>query len=127
MWRWRQYVSSSALHTAPITAIPVYSTLRPELENQAAERRGEFKQQHGEVNNHALSQAIASDFKEAGQQLKPTPNKGFAWGIREAIWGSPKGQPADQTVHMPVRSQDEMKESPMEVVDTARSADRESG
>ncbi|KAK3056318.1 hypothetical protein LTR09_002825 [Extremus antarcticus] len=105
----------------------MYSTLRPELENQAAERRGEFKKQHGDGNEHALSQAIASDFKEAGQQLKPTPNKGFAWGIREAIWGSPKGQPVDKTVHLPTRSQEEMQESPMEVVHKAKSADREGG
>ncbi|KAK5175062.1 uncharacterized protein LTR77_000199 [Saxophila tyrrhenica] len=109
-----------------------YSTLRPELEKQQAERQGDFRQQHHDVNDKALSQAIASDFKEAGEQLKPTPTKGFAWGIREAIFGSPTthqkestSSQRESTVQIPARSQDELKESPREVIEKAESAKRE--
>ena len=102
-----------------------YSTFGPELRKQSAERRGESLDQYGIANDNAVSQAIISDFKEAGQQLKPAPTKGFAWGIREAIFGAPEGRQAAGIVQVPTRSDNEMKESPRELVEKAQSADRE--
>lgn len=67
-----------------------YTTLQPELEKQQAEQRGEFREKHTN-NDTIISQAIMSDLKEAKQQVEGD-SKGFAWGIREKIWGSPEGQ-----------------------------------
>ena len=67
-----------------------YTTLQPELEQQRAERLGEFHEQHPK-NDTIISQAIMSDLKEAKQQVEGD-SKGFAWGIREAIWGRSKEQ-----------------------------------
>lgn len=66
-----------------------YATFQPELEKQQAERTPEFQQQHNERDEEAISKAIASDLKEAKEQLEPEGSKGIAWGIREAIWGKP--------------------------------------
>lgn len=66
-----------------------YATFQPELEKQRAERTGEFQGQHPSQDDEALSKAIASDLKEAKEQLEPEGSKGIAWGIREAIWGKP--------------------------------------
>ncbi len=79
------------------------------------------------MNDKALSQAIISDLKEAGQQIQPTQSKGFAWGIREAIWGSPEGQQVVQAPKMPMRSQEEMKESPTEVLQKDAGTSRSNG
>jgi hypothetical protein len=85
------------------------------LEKQKAERLG-VEVQHQAGNDRALSQAIASDFREARQQLKPTEQKGFAWGIREAIWGPPKAEKGNTAVDIPMRSKEEMAESPQETL-----------
>lgn len=72
-----------------------YVTFQPELEKQRAERLGEFKEVHRDEeaqkrNDQQISQAIFSDFKEAKEEAKRLDGeKGFAWGIREAIWGKP--------------------------------------
>lgn len=73
-----------------------YTTLRPELEKQKDERLGQqIRDQHG--NDKVVSKAIIDDMREAGHQVD---TGGFAWGIREAIWGKPeKAQPARQTAN----------------------------
>jgi hypothetical protein len=63
-------------------------TFQPELEKQKSERDGDFKEQRP-TNDQAISQAIISDIKEAKHQVEGD-GKGFAWGIREAIWGPPE-------------------------------------
>ncbi|KAK3698913.1 hypothetical protein LTR37_016700 [Vermiconidia calcicola] len=71
--------------------LSAYSTFRPELEKQKAEQLGkldEFRSQHA-TNDNVISQAISSDLKEAREQVRGE-SKGFAWGIRQAIWGRPK-------------------------------------
>ena len=83
--------NSYALITEPLA----YTTLQPELEKQRAERRGEFYQEHPN-NDRVISQAIMSDLKEAKQQVEGD-SKGFAWGIREAIWGAFKGSRVEAT------------------------------
>lgn len=69
------------------------------------------------MNDKALSQAIISDLAEAKQQMQPSKSRGFAWGIREAIWGAPN---SDQSVSEPIiprRSKDEMKDNPSQVLE----------
>ena len=68
-----------------------YTAFQPEFEKQQAERRGEFKEQ-SQKNENVISKAIASDLKEATQQAQHE-TKGFAWGIREAIWGKSPSSP----------------------------------
>ena len=65
-------------------------TFQPEFEKQKSEQDGDFKEQHP-TNDRAISQAIISDIKEAQYQAEGD-GKGFAWGIREAIWGPPETQ-----------------------------------
>lgn len=36
-----------------------------------------------------------SDLKEAREQVNPTGKGGFAWGIRQAIWGNKGGENGD--------------------------------
>ena len=102
-----------------------YSTLRPELEKVRAERQGEYVAQHAEGDDKAISRAIMSDLTEARDQLKPTPTKGFAWGIREAIWGKPDEQSAAATtsVRVPIRSEQDMAKSPQESIERAKVVD----
>lgn len=77
----------------------MYTTLQPELVKERAEREGntgdlsKAHQQHQEQAEQAekdtiISRQMASDFREAGQQIKS--EGGFAWGIRQAIFGSGK-------------------------------------
>lgn len=57
--------------------------------------------QHGEKKDQdkAISQAIISDFKEAKEELTKTGNGGFAWGIRQMLFGGPSPKQAqDHTI-----------------------------
>ena len=73
-------------------------TFQPEFEKQKSEQDGDFKEQHP-TNDRAISQAIISDIKEAQYQAEGD-GKGFAWGIREAIWGPP-GTPKSSAAPAP--------------------------
>ena len=66
-----------------------WSTFQPALEQQRAERQGDFTKTHQQQDDEVISKAIMSDLKEAKEQVEPGEIKGFAWGIREAIWGKP--------------------------------------
>lgn len=60
-----------------------YSTLRPELEKQKAERLGLplDRKDYDTV----LSGQMRDDFREAGRELRN--EGGFAWGIRQKLFG----------------------------------------
>ncbi|KAF2723987.1 hypothetical protein K431DRAFT_301120 [Polychaeton citri CBS 116435] len=77
-----------------------YATFQPEFEKQAAERRGDFSHQHAsntEDSERALSKAIASDFREAGEQFRDTRRGGFAWGLRQMLAGKPDASAPNQS------------------------------
>ena len=78
-----------------LTFTAAYVTLQPEFEKQKSEQDGDFKEQHPK-NDQAISQAILSDMKEAEHQVVGE-GKGFAWGIREAIWGPSQAQQSTTT------------------------------
>lgn len=76
-----------------------YTTFQPELVKDRAEREGntgDFSKEHQQHEEQAeqaekdtiISRQMASDFREAGQQIKS--EGGFAWGIRQAIFGTGK-------------------------------------
>lgn len=70
------------------TAVAVF---QPELQQQQEERQGTFQAQHApavsEERRTVISDAIMSDLKEAANTVKKA-DKGFAWGIREALFSS---------------------------------------
>ena len=70
----------------------MYTTLQPELETIRAEREGEpLPPDHTilrNANDKVISDAITQDLKEAKEQvIQPG---GFAWGIRQWLFDSPK-------------------------------------
>lgn len=67
-----------------LSSSTVYTTFQPELENQKAERLGEFQHKRP-PRDKVISEAITSDLREAKQQV--TQPGGFAWGIRQMIFG----------------------------------------
>jgi hypothetical protein len=73
-----------------------WTTLQPALEQQRAEREGDFIKHHHQQDDDVISKAIMSDLKEAKEQMEPQESKGFAWGIREAIWGKPGKRKANE-------------------------------
>lgn len=89
------------IHTA-------YSTLRPELERQKVEQRGESYEKHP-GGDRIISEAIAADLKEAGQQVRRTGSGGFAWGIREAIFGKKGDQPPENGNKVTAKAKETMK------------------
>ncbi|KAK3713667.1 hypothetical protein LTR37_008361 [Vermiconidia calcicola] len=111
--------------------LSAYSTFRPELEKQQAERLGkldEFRKQHAS-DDYVISQAISSDLKEAREQVRGE-SKGFAWGIREAIWGQAKGKEPDGAVEAgetPLTSQQTGTKSSDEAVKRDDDANKRSG
>jgi len=81
-----------------------YTTFQPELVKERAEREGNTAifshahQRHVEEAERVekdtiISRQMASDFKEAGEQIKA--EGGFAWGIRNAIFGTRKAKNGD--------------------------------
>lgn len=80
-----------------IVRLPAYSTFAPALQEQQAERRGEFKAIHEPVvprsSETALSDAIRNDLRDARKELSETG--GFAWGIRQAIFGKSPQTPTE--------------------------------
>lgn len=79
--------------------LTAYSAFQPELVKERAEREGntaDFSKEHQQHTQQAeqaerdtvISRQMADDFREAGQQIK-SPG-GFAWGIRQAIFGTGK-------------------------------------
>ncbi len=69
------------------SSLTAYTSFQPELKQQRAERTGEFVEKHPK-NDKAISEAIMSDLNEAKQQVTGVEKGGFAWGIRQAIWGT---------------------------------------
>ena len=98
--------------------LTAYTTFRPELVKARAEREGntadfsQAHQQHMEEAEQAerdtiISRQMADDFREAGQQI--TSRGGFAWGIRQAIFGTGTSNGGSKTVEAkgePAKTQD---------------------
>ena len=68
--------------------LPAYATFRPELEKERQERLGTVVPGNPS-NDKVLSEAIISDIKEARREVETANKGGFAWGIRQAIFGKP--------------------------------------
>ncbi|CZT17275.1 uncharacterized protein RCC_03109 [Ramularia collo-cygni] len=68
-----------------------YTALQPALEEQQLAKEGTFGVQHNTVKDSetAISQAIQSDLKEAKEELTNAQKGGFAWGIRQMLFGGP--------------------------------------
>jgi len=67
-----------------------FSTFQPELKKKQEERQGIPHERNAAVENkdNVISQAILSDIREAQQKVtQTTGNRGFAWGIRNALFG----------------------------------------
>ncbi|KAK6428482.1 hypothetical protein LTR95_015375 [Oleoguttula sp. CCFEE 5521] len=103
----RGYAFAGTIIASAFAIMTVYTSLGPELARDAAERYGQPVQQRttGESESESddkdtvISRAIASDFKQAAEELKaPGKAGGFAWKIRERIWGSGKSEEAGVVV-----------------------------
>ena len=82
-----------------------YTALAPELKKQKEEREGvEFKDEHGNQAQHdtMISREIAKDFKEAREKVEAS---GFAWGIRQALFGKNPKHPANERPAQQVRAE----------------------
>ncbi|KAK6430474.1 hypothetical protein LTR95_013372 [Oleoguttula sp. CCFEE 5521] len=111
----RGYAIAGPIAATAFAFVTIYTSLGPELAKQAAERDGlpvdnvpASQSQDGENSRDTvISRAIASDFKQAAAELKaPAKPGGFAWKLRERIWGS--GKPNDGVVAM--TGEDEVQE-----------------
>jgi len=75
-----------------------YTTLRPELEAQQAERLGETHPQPAEKKyDTVISDQMREDFREAGKELGASDG-GFAWGIRKMFSKGPDAGEQEQRV-----------------------------
>jgi len=64
-----------------------YVTWQPELAKQREEHEGHFQNQHPRENHdHDISNAIMSDLREAGQQIRDERPTGFAWKLRQRLF-----------------------------------------
>ncbi|KAF2479048.1 hypothetical protein BDY17DRAFT_327849 [Neohortaea acidophila] len=77
-----------------------YTTWQPELVRIRAEQSGE-KLEQPPRNDKIISEAIMSDLQEAKQQVTEVQKGGFAWGIRQKLFGprertSESAAPRDQ-------------------------------
>nr|OQO17979.1 hypothetical protein B0A51_15901 [Rachicladosporium sp. CCFEE 5018] len=116
----RGYAFAGTVAASAFAILTVYTSLGPELAKQAAERDGQRIE--GLVATHdtitekdskdtIISRAIASDFKQAAEELKaPGKAGGFAWKIRERIWGSEKGDEAEAVAMTGEDKEQEMRE-----------------
>ncbi|KAK4506765.1 hypothetical protein PRZ48_000498 [Zasmidium cellare] len=89
-----------------------YTTLQPELQKQKEERDGnlkDFAEQHQrpEEQEKIISKAIMDDLREAKREATSTSTGGFAWGIRQALFGSKEQSTSDQPAAKPSPSQPE--------------------
>ncbi|OQO09191.1 hypothetical protein B0A48_06082 [Cryoendolithus antarcticus] len=100
----RGYAFAGTIIASAFAIMTVYTSLGPELAKQAAERDASPAKDFAGAQESAaaarngerdtiISRAIASDFKQAAEELK-APGKvgGFAWKLREQIWGTGKGE-----------------------------------
>ncbi|GAB7365279.1 hypothetical protein MBLNU230_g6360t1 [Neophaeotheca triangularis] len=95
----RETTTANTLH---FCRLPAFAAFQPALKEEAEARAGrspEFANQHINEEEKAkrqqqqdsqISTAIFDDIKEAGREVD---RAGFAWGIREAIWGPGKYSP----------------------------------
>lgn len=95
-----QSIQEACYNTVVANNPIAYTALQPALEEQQQEKEGSFATQHNNKDQeHAISQAMISDFKEAKEELstvtKAGNHGGFAWGIRQMLFGGPS--PQDRT------------------------------
>jgi hypothetical protein len=94
----------------------VYTSFQPALQQQKDEREGNFAARHTQPANKdtAISDAILSDLREVRRDVVGKAERGgFAWGIRQALFGPKETSSSAQQVpieagaaQVPARSED---------------------
>lgn len=64
-----------------------YATFPPALEEQQSERFGDKHVPADRKYDTVISDQMKEDFREAGKELQVGSQGGFAWGLRQMVWG----------------------------------------